>query len=479
MLNRRDSIKAGVVAGIVLALPGQRIVDALASPALPAAPFTVPLPISPVLAPVSSGAGGDHYQIAVTASTARLLPGHDTPVLTYNGHFPGPTIRATRGRRATVTVTNQLSTPTAVHLHGGEVPQDSDGHPLDLIEPGGSRTYRYPNKQPAATLWYHDHAHHIEAEQVYKGLSGFYIIDDPKCDLRLPTGAYDIPLLVRDVGFTDDGDLLWELGGVFDRTTVLVNGVLQPVHTVERRKYRLRLLNCSNERMIGFRLSNGAQLVQIATDGGLMPAPVARTEIVLSPAERADVIVDFSRFGDGSAVFLENAGGDTDVNTRLVKFLVRGGRKRDDSVVPARLSGGPAPIAMPKHPVKTRQVVLEFDESAEAFLINGRQFDPHRVDFTIKRGSTEIWEIVNKTTPVGPIPHSLHLHLVQFRVLDRNGVPVKSWEAFPKDTVGLFAGDTVRILVRFDSEFTGRYPFHCHFIDHSPLGMMAQMEIVP
>lgn len=473
MLNRRDIFRAGAIAGAALVLPAQRIVAAVAGTA--PQPFTTPLPIPSVLDPVFSDRSGDHYELAVTPDTARILPDRETPVLTYNGVFPGPTIRATRGRPSTVHVTNRLSTPAAVHLHGGEVPQDSDGHPLDVITPGGSRVYRYPNRQPAATLWYHDHAHHLEAEQVYRGLSGFYLIDEP--DSELPSGEYDIPLSLRDAVFTDGGELLWEMGGFRRRNTVLVNGAVQPVHTVARRRYRLRLLNSSNERTFRLRI-DGAEVVQVGSDGGLLRKPVRRTEFPLSPAERVDVVVDFGRFGDGSTLTLSNVDGKADVDTNLLRFVVAGDRVRDDSVVPARLAGAAAIPALPTGAVPTRRVVFGYDPKVPEFLINGRTFDPHRTDFTVKRGSTEIWEIVNDPKPI-PIPHNLHLHLVQFRVLDRDGVPAKPWEAYPKDTVAVAAGETVRILVTFDSEYTGLYPFHCHFVDHSSIGMMAQMKIIP
>lgn len=474
MLNRRDIIKAGAVAGAALVLPAQRIVAAVAGGAQ-AAPFTVPLPIPSVLDPVFSDRAGDHYELAATPDTTRILPGRETPVLTYNGVFPGPTIKATRGRPATVRVTNQLSTPAALHLHGGEVPQDSDGHPLDVLPPGGSRVYHYPNHQPAATLWYHDHAHHLEAEQVYRGLSGFYLIEEP--DSELPTGDHDLPIALRDAAFTDSGELLWEMGGFRRRNTVLVNGAVQPVHTVARRRYRLRLLNAANERTFRLRI-DGVDVIQVGSDGGLLPKPVRRTELLLSPAERADVVVDFGRLDDGASVLLSNADGNAEVNTNLLKFVVAGDRVRDDRAVPARLSGAAALPAVPGVAVPTRKVVFGYNPKVPEFLINGQVFDPHRADFTVKRGSTEIWEIVNDPKPI-PIPHNLHLHLVQFRVLDRNGVPVRSWEAYPKDTVRVAPGETVRILVTFHSEYTGLYPFHCHFVDHSSIGMMAQMKIVP
>jgi FtsP/CotA-like multicopper oxidase with cupredoxin domain len=477
MLNRRDTLKIGAVAGVALAIPAGQVVDALSGTAAASAePFTVPLPIPRELKPVFRDRAADYYNLTIKPGTARILQDKDTPVLTFNGEFPGPTIRATRGREAIVRVTNRLDSQTAVHLHGGAVPPEDDGHPLDCMEPGASRTYRYPNDQPGATLWYHDHAHHLEAEHVYRGLSGAYIIDDPRANL--PTGKYDIPLALRDVCFTESGELRWKSGGAQERKTVLVNGAIQPMHNVERRKYRLRLINMANERNFRLRFG-GAEFLLIGLDGGLLPVPIRTTEVFVSSAERADVIVDFGKFGSGSSVFMENVDGATATDRNLLSFQVGGERVADDAPLDlaAIAAAAPALPAKPTVAVPTRKIEFSFDSATSLFHINGKAFDPHRIDFTVKRGSTEIWEI----STLGPFPihHSLHVHLIQFRVLDRNGVPVKPLEAYPKDNVYVPFGETVRILVTFNSRYTGVYPFHCHFVDHSSIGMMAQLEIVP
>ena len=306
---------------------------------------------------------------------------------------------------------------------------------------------------------------------------GLYIVEDVISRFRLPSGKYDIPLMFRDAAIGGDGTLTWELFGQPNRSTVLVNGVAQPHLAVQRRRYRLRLLNCANERPMRFTLSNGAAFLQVASDGGLMPKPISRTEIVLWPAERAEVVVDFAPFKAGTQVVLENADGEVDSAKQLLRFDVADGPGvfgADTSHVPATLVPAPAD----RKPTVTRKVVLSFDAANGVFLINGKKFDPERVDFTVKRGSTELWEITNTDTQF-QIPHSLHLHLIQFKVLDRDGVKAPDWDTYPKDTVRVPPGSTVRILATFDSEYTGVYPFHCHFVDHSSVAMMAQMRIVP
>ncbi|MEV4315384.1 multicopper oxidase domain-containing protein [Actinocrispum sp. NPDC049592] len=479
MLNRRGTLKLGAVAGVALALPAERLVSAVTGSAPKVAAFQQQLPIPPVLSPVYSDRSTDYYEMTIKQATAEILPGVQTNVLTFNGSFPGPTIKATKGRAIKVTVTNGGDSPAAVHLHGGNVPHDSDGHPLDVIQPGKSRTYDYPNAQRAGTLWYHDHAHHLESEHIYRGLAGMYLIEDRTEAPTLPRGQFDIPLMFRDVALDDQGQLLW---GNFDadrRNILLVNGVPQPQLKVRRRLYRLRLANVSNDRLMKVKLSNGAEFLQIGTDGGLMARPVRRTEIGLFPAERVDVVVDFSNVAGGSQVKLINSLGENPGCTEVMAFQVTEGARRgqpddDDASVPQKLSVLP-PIGAPV--MTTRKVVLSFDFQNAVFMINGKTYDPQRVDFTVKRGSTEIWEVTNADPD--PIPHSMHVHLVQFRVLDRDGKPVEPWEAYPKDTVSIPSGQTVRILIKWDSQFTGIYPFHCHFVGHSSMAMMAQVNIVP
>ncbi|MGB3442457.1 MAG: multicopper oxidase family protein [Actinophytocola sp.] len=410
--------------------------------------------------------GVDVYQVPIKPGEAEIMAGHPTPVRTYGGQFIGPTIRARTGTPVRITFGNQLDVPANVHLHGAHVPQGSDGHPMDTIAPGQSRAYDYPNNQQGATLWYHDHSHHLEAENIYKGLHGFYIIEDPaEISLGLPTGEFDVPIMLRDVQLDANGDLVFPpsvLGG-----TILANGVETPNFPVAARKYRFRLLNAGNDLILRLTLG-GLQMTQIASDGGLLPTPVRRSEIVLGSAERVDIVVDFSRQPIGSQFVLNSANGPVlrfDVTRTAV----------DRSRVPARLRALPALATA----TVERDVSMRFDLSGPepVGLVNEQAYDPNRVDFVIKRGTTEIWRIRNDDTEFG-IPHTFHLHLEQFRVLDRDGAPPGPDDAGRKDTVFVAPGETVRIQVTF-TEQLGRYAYHCHYVYHSAIGMMAQMEIVP
>lgn len=442
---------------------GSRTVGAVVRPSL--VPFSTQMPVPPVLQPVQSIAGVDIYKVPIKAATAEILPGVATPVLTYGGRFIAPTIRAKTGRRVKIMYQNQLDVPANVHLHGGHVPASSDGHPMDVIQPGQARVYDYPNTQQGATLWYHDHSHHMEAEHVYRGLHGFYLIeDDAERSLGLPSGAYDVPIMLRDSQFDANGELIF-FDDPANRTTILANGKVQPYFPVAARKYRFRLLNASNEHVFRLQLG-GEQMTKIASDGGLLPAPVTVTELALASAERAEVVIDFARYPAGTKLILSNG---TDP---VLRFDV-GGQAADPSRVPAQLRALPAlPVA-----TVTRDVAMSFDLTADPIgLVNDKPFDPNRVDFQIRRNSTEIWNVVNADTL--PIDHTFHMHLVQFRVLERDGGPPLPQDAGLKDTVHVPPGTRLKLQATF-SDYLGKYVYHCHYLEHSSIGMMGQMEIIP
>ncbi|MEU2613216.1 multicopper oxidase family protein [Micromonospora sp. NPDC007271] len=492
MISRRSLLALGVAAGTSAAVPLIQRAAANGGPAggagpaphphpghgvttdpgavraAPAgAPFVAPMPVPPVLRPVRSTHDTDVYHMSMRAGSAQILPGLTTPVLGYDGRFMGPTIKARAGRAVMVVQHNTLQMGTAVHLHGGHVPASSDGHPTDLVNPGAQRVYRYPNEQRGATLWYHDHAHHMEAEHVYRGLHGFYLISDPReRSLRLPEGEYDVPIMLRDAHIDEQGALVWAPDGAPFRNIMIANGRAQPYFPVAARRYRLRFANAATHRY--FRLSlEGADMVQVASDGGLLPVPVPRSDLLLSPGERADVVVDFGRFRVGTRLVLTDLHGGPVMRFDVVR------RERDTSRLPDQLR------KLPPMPTATheRAVSLGVNHETLEFAIDGRSFDPDRVDTRIQSGTTEIWKITNTDTAYGGLEHNLHLHLVQFRVLEREGEPLRPGEEGLKDTVDIPPGRWVRLQATFGG-YTGRYVYHCHLLEHSSFGMMAQMEIV-
>jgi FtsP/CotA-like multicopper oxidase with cupredoxin domain len=214
---------------------------------------------------------------------------------------------------------------------------------MDHVMPGESRTYMYPNAQRAATLWYHDHAMDHTGKNIYMGLAGLYLIEDEKeRALRLPDGDCDVPLLIQDRLFASDGSFRYATvnhlaarGG-----TMLVNGAPWPRLDVATRKYRFRIVNGSNATPLRLALSSGDPLMQIATDGGLLSAPVPCRDIPLAMAERVEVIVDFSRYGVGARIVLQNlntAGVTGSISNEIMQFHVTR-EEGDESILPTRLA---------------------------------------------------------------------------------------------------------------------------------------------
>jgi spore coat protein A, manganese oxidase len=473
----------------------------------------MPLPIPPVLKPVRSDAGTDYYEITQKAGKAEILPGLETEVWGYEGIFPGPTIEASSGRQVVIRQWNELPVPVSVHLHGGKTPSESDGYPTDLILPkahghGSSahaehssagehshffKDYRYPNDQRAATLWYHDHRMDFTGPQVWRGLAGFHIIRDTEENaLPLPKGDRDIPLMICDRSFAEDGSFLYpsvdpslsgEPGVTRDYMqgvlgdVILVNGVPWPFMEVSNTKYRFRILNASNARRYELALDpeprEGASFVQVGSDGGLLGTPISHRTIPIAQAERFDVVIDFSRYPVGTTVKLTNRLGE-DRTAEVMQFrVVR--KDKEESTVPGRLSDMSEFDALDET-IAEVQRRFRFTPGGQRdgrlmWTINGKPFDPARVDARPRLGSTEVWELT-----AGPA-HPVHLHLVHFKVLSRNNGQPLPTDAGWKDTVDLTAGERATVIARFDG-YRGKYVFHCHNLEHEDMMMMANFEVV-
>ncbi|VAX00969.1 Multicopper oxidase [hydrothermal vent metagenome] len=430
--------------------------------------FASPLSIPPVLQPVASDSTTDYYEMTQMEASVEIVPGTTTAIYGYNGITPGPTIRAKQGREVQVVQNNALPVEVSTHLHGGEIEAASDGHPTDLIPVGSSKNYRYSNIQKACTLWYHDHAVDETAQHVYRGLAGFYLLeDDEEQSLNLPSGDYEVPMVIQDRSFNADGSFAYtgnQSGELGD--TILVNGVIQPFFEVSNRKYRFRVLNGSNRREYILALSNGQQFTQIGTDGGLLEAPVDLTEIFMSPAYRCDIVIDFSQVPVGTSVVLQNLDGSGST-AEIMRFdVVRA--EADPSVVPAQLTVNP--VLNPADAVVTRQ--FTFSRRAGDWVINGNPYDPNRIDANPKLDSIEIWELTNRSN----MNHPVHIHLAQFQVLDAAGSQPEYMGQ--KDTFVVRPMATVRVIGKF-STYTGKYVFHCHNLEHEDFAMMANFEVIP
>lgn len=459
--------------------------------------FTVPFTQPPVLQPVRRDSTTDFYEIVQRPANVEIIPGLPTTVWGYNGLVPGPTIRAARGRETVVRQINALpqrhpvldyEAATSTHLHGSPSLPQYDGYANDLTRPGEFKDYRYPNDASARTLWYHDHAVMRTSENVYMGLAGqYHIVDAAEDVLQLPAGRYDVSLTIADRLFNADGSLLFDDDGedTINGDVILVNGRPWPVMQVERRKYRFRILNGSNGRGYRFTLSTGEPLIVIATDSSLMPAPAPVQVLRHGMAERYDVVIDFARYPIGQRVELRNLGVDNaedfEFTDRIMAFDVAGEPTdtTNNQVPPVLQPEPPAFDLDPADAVRARH--FEFVRQGGEWTINGETWAEvqasgfRAVLADPGPGDIEIWELQNNS---GGWFHPVHLHLVDFRILDRNGRPPEPYENGAKDTVYVGEGDTIRIITRFGPH-VGRYMFHCHNTTHEDHDMMHQFRVGP
>jgi spore coat protein A len=402
-MNRRELLKYGtaILAGAAVAGPAFAKFGEEQTYEPAKSRFTSQLRIPPVLRPARRDETTDYYEIAQKEAFVEILPGRKTRVWGYEGMFPGPTIKALRGRKVVVRYTNELSIHTVVHLHGGVTAAEFDGFPTDMIMPGGSMSYVYSNEGRGTTLWYHDHAMDHTGRNIYMGLVGLYLVsDEQEAALKLPSGEFDVPLLLQCHSFARDGSIAYhpgpggQMGARGD--TILVNGARWPRLEVGTRKYRFRILNASNARTFRLALSSGQPFAQIATDGGLLAEPLTCDSIPLAMAERVEIILDFSRYPVGSRVVLQNLEGKGALREILRFEIVR--KEHDDSVIPQTVADIPAFEL--NAPVRER--TFNFGETLSlsfppiTWTINGRPFDPDTPIAEVKYGDVEVWHLRNK-----------------------------------------------------------------------------------
>jgi len=422
-----------------------------------------------------------------------------------------------------MTLVNDLPEASSVHWHGFEVPGPEDGGPADPVAPGSSRLYHFTLDQPAASLWFHPHPHPGTAEQVYRGLAGVLLLTDEveeqlRQEGRLPAPEHDIPLLIQDRLFDAESSGVRELvysGGQMSGfgmrgNVVLVNGAELPRLAVETRQYVLRLYNASNSRTYDFALHDGRGFKLVGSDGGWLPSPVEADHVVLSPGERAAIVVDFAEYQSGERVMLISrpfmggaamgmsmfhASGDSggmhggmggghhgrepylpgegqdimrfDVDHAAVDDVRLYAQLPEPAEIHSRLSEQDATM--------DRLFVMSWGHGMNAFLINGKQYSANRIDEQVSPGATEIWEILN----VSPVPHPFHPHAIQWQVLDRNGEFPAGAERGWKDTVLVRPGERVRLIGRFGPVNSGEYVYHCHILEHEDAGMMGVFRVGP
>jgi len=495
-LSRRQLLQLGAVGATVLALPFAGSLSAAQASELPASafprPFTVDFRTPSVLQPTGTLDGRPLYVLTQRAFRTQVLPGVTTTLWGYNGEFPGPTIRVRQNTPVAVRQINRLPArhpvlgyepTTSTHLHGSPSLPQYDGYADDVTHPGQMKDYLYGNDADDRTLWYHDHAAHHTASNVYMGLAAQYHLVSGFDD-QLPQGKYDVPLIVNDVAFAADGSLLFDdhsasslMGDV-----ILVNGAPWPLMKVERRLYRFRLLNASISRSYRLRLSTGGPITVFGTDGGFLAQPTPVQELKIGMAERYEFAINFADYPIGQRIELRNLRlpntvdfPDTD---KVMAFQVATEASSTvNNTLPAAFPIGPAMKLTPSDSSKTRKLV--FERKNGEWTINGMTWAQVEASGFTKviadpaLDAVEIWELENKS---GGWFHPIHIHLIDFKILDRNGRPPTPYEQGPKDVVYLGENETIRVIGRFGPH-NGKYMLHCHNTVHEDEDMMFQMQV--
>ena len=427
------------------------------------------LPIPKILEDTNPDPNIAEFTLESQEGKTVFLENKETETMGYNGGYLGPVIRVKRGEEVKVNVNNKLQEPTTLHWHGLEVDGENDGGPHQGIQPGTTWTPNFTIKQPASTLWYHPHFIGNTATQVYKGLAGLFYIDDEVSEsLNIPKeyGVNDIPLVIQDRSFNDDGSFLYETnmmdGAVGD--TILVNGAIYPTLKVGTEKIRLRIVNGANASNFDLKLSNKDEFYQIASDGGFLEKPVRKDTMFLSPGERSEIIIDFSRYEVGEEVELISN------NNKVIKLVVDK-KVEDTTEIPENLTE--VNRFSEKNVVVERKFKLE--GMGRMVSINGDKFNMDEINEFGNYGDVEIWTITNPSTMMHSMGHPFHIHGTQFQVLSRDGKKPSAEENGFKDTVYIDSDEEVKLLVKFNQK--GIYMYHCHILEHEEEGMMGQIEI--
>lgn len=528
--KRRQFLQFAALGTIAAALPGftlaeDRLMNDKPNPAFkPDVELELTAQIAEV--PILSGANTRVFKYQ-----GKLLKGPSHSLKTLPGYL-GPILNLEHGQKVRIFFYNKLSEPSIVHWHGMHVPQMMDGHPMYEIYKGERYVYEFEVKNPAGTNWYHSHTHEMTATQVYQGLAGLITVtDEHEQKLNLPSGEYDLPLVIQDRRFTAGNQFQYGHGMHqrmmgFHGDTILVNGQENSAIPVKTRVYRLRLLNGSNARIYKLGWEDGTPLTAIGTDGGLLEKPETFPYIMLAPAERVELWVDFSGRRPGTELTLQSL-------EYQGAMSPMGGRGRMGRM--GMMSGGLAPGA--SFPIVKFQITEQVSDSPQlpeklvpirrltekdisnvgktipiaigmrhmSFQLNGRTFGLHKRMDIEKIPVNTIQKIrifhdnqmmggmgggmgggrMGMMGMMGNMPHPIHLHGEQFQILSRKQTrPSNGYDSVKKgfinsgwkDTVLVMPGEEIEILKPFH-DFTGLFLYHCHNLEHEDMGMMRNFSV--
>jgi FtsP/CotA-like multicopper oxidase with cupredoxin domain len=436
---------------------------------------TTALPIPSLLKPIDKN-GVQHYDVSILEAEHTFFDGIATKTYAMNGTYLGPTLLLTNGDNVSINYTNNLKETTTIHGHGMHLPAKMDGAAHQPIAVGTTWSAQYTVNQKASTNWYHPHFMGKTAEHVYKGLAGLIIVEDNESralDLPKRYGIDDIPLVLQDRIF-NNGQIDYspsrrEIMRGYVGDTFIANGAIEPTFDAEAKEIRFRILNGSNATVYELGFSNGMSFKQIATDNSFLEVPVSMTRLTLSPAERAEIVVDLTTLSGETFTLFEYRNSKTFVNISVNKTATA------TTTLPTTLT---TLDAIDTSLVSQTRPFRYGMAGMGAFTINGKSMDMNRIDEVITLGDTEIWEVTNPMM----MDHNFHIHATHFRVIERNGsaANVAENEKGYKDVVYLPANGTVKLLVKMTdyTDSTAPYMYHCHFLEHEDAGMMGQFTVV-
>jgi spore coat protein A len=529
-LTRRDALKIGAFGAAVVSLPLATTVSASSVSTLSSSklvPYKTTFATPPLARPVPMTQRPtkwqrddvDFYRFEQVEFTAQILAGVNTKLFGYAGSVPGPTIRARRNRKVVVRQVNKLParhpqlgyTPwTSTHLHGSPSKPQFDGYADDTTDVGSWKDYEYENHMTARTLWYHDHGVHHTAENAYMGLAAQYQCLDAGANtsgIVLPEvyGWNDFPLMLADKAFSSSGNLLFDDRG-HDSTfgdVNTVNGRAWPVMKVEPRVYRFRILNAAVSRGYRLKLSDGRPMALVGTDAGLTTKVVHLTSFRIGMAERYEVLIDFSKDAPGKIVELQNLSLPTareyDNTHRVMRFQVVAAGQGTVAAAAPPVTSPQRSVTMPANgaALNPNATAMDNDVPLNSPVAAVRNLELGRTNgewtvgpytwkqvvasgyeqtfANVRPGTVEKWIVRNSS---GGWFHPLHIHLVDFRVLKRNGGAPHPYEAAGgKDTVYVGEGETMELLIKFPADSRGRYMIHCHNLTHEDHDMMTQFRV--
>jgi hypothetical protein len=474
-------------------------------------------------------------ELTATPSELQFFPGNPTNIYSYQSKllkgenasheklpdsYLGPVVRVRNGQKIRVRFKNQLPHESVVHWHGLHIPPEMDGHPMYAIENGKQYIYEFEVNNRPGTYWFHPHPDKITGPQVYQGLAGMFIVEGVNEDL--PSGEYDIPLIIQDRTFDNNNQLVYlqnnrmgQMQGFLGKQ-IMVNGSPEQIMEVSKATYRFRVLNGSNSRIYKLAWSDGSDVIVIGTDGGLLEKPIKKPYLMLAPGQRAEIWKDFSDAKNTDEIQLESLAFNSGTSMGMGGGMMGGMMQSEDTqngnafnVARFKITKNEGEIkTLPASfsPIKKTDAVKAVNSNSPRqfyfynqrmqWVINSETFGMTEVaDWEkVKLGTTEIWEFINGDDGRGMgmmqdmmrMPHPVHLHGLQFQIIDRDvsGMESAVWETIKdgfmdegwQDTFLLMPGMKVKIVMKF-KDFKGIYVYHCHNLEHEDMGMMRNYQV--